>query len=102
MARTKDYREDLIERLRNDPEYGGHYVNAALEEGTGAFLVALKDVVDAWGGASHLARSVEAHRVSIYKMLSKQGNPSFKNVEDILAAIGLRFTVERREQKAGG
>lgn len=102
MAKLIDYRKDLIQRLRGDPEYGVGYVNAALEEGAGAFLVALKDVVDAWCGMSELSRQTEAHRVSIYKMLSERGNPSFKNVEDVLAALGLRFTVERTEHKMVG
>lgn len=43
----KDYREDLMERLRENPEFAWEYLLAALQQGDGAFTVASKDVMDA-------------------------------------------------------
>jgi DNA-binding phage protein len=48
--RLKNYREDLLERLK-DVEYAAEYLAQVLaEKDKAAFLVALKDVVEATGG----------------------------------------------------
>ena len=50
MARTRSYRDYLLERLE-DPEEAVAYLNAALEEeDPRMFLVALRNVADAQGG----------------------------------------------------
>ena len=47
--RLKNYRDDLLKRLR-DPEYAAEYLAQVLaEEDGGVFLVAFKDVVEAAG-----------------------------------------------------
>ena len=47
--RLKNYREDLLERLK-DAEYAAEYLAQVLAENDkAAFLVALKDVVEATG-----------------------------------------------------
>jgi DNA-binding phage protein len=50
--RLKNYREDLLERLK-DEDYAAEYLARVLAENDkAAFLVALKDVVEATGGMS--------------------------------------------------
>jgi DNA-binding phage protein len=50
--KLKDYREDLLKRLV-DPTYSAEYLAETLASGDdGAFLIALKDVVDAGGGVT--------------------------------------------------
>lgn len=44
--RTVSYKETLQKRLA-DPEYAAGYLNESLEEGTEAFLLALRDVIEA-------------------------------------------------------
>jgi len=90
---TTSYRDDLIEDLRSDPGYAIGYLNAALEEGHGAFLVALKDVVDARFGMSGLAEQAELNREALYRALSEEGNPRLTTLEKILAALGLHLAV---------
>jgi DNA-binding phage protein len=48
--RLKNYKDDLKRRLR-DPEYAAEYLAQALAgDDSAAFLIALKDVAEAWGG----------------------------------------------------
>jgi len=91
--RLRNYREDLLERLKN-PTYAAEYLAQVLaEKDKSAFLVALKDVVEATGGMSAMAKRVGLKRPSLYKVFSKRGNPTLETLQAILAALGLRVTV---------
>jgi probable addiction module antidote protein len=91
--RLKNYREDLLERLK-DADYAAEYLAQVLaEKDKAAFLVALKDVVEATGGMSAMAKRVELTRPSLYKVFSKRGNPTLETLQAILGALGLRVTV---------
>ena len=91
--RLKNYREDLLERLK-DADYAAEYLAQVLaEKDRAAFLVALKDVVEATGGISVMAKRVGLKRPSLYKVFSKKGNPTLETLQAILEALGLRVTV---------
>jgi probable addiction module antidote protein len=91
--RLKNYREDLLERLK-DADYAAEYLAQVLAEiDKEAFLIALKDVVEATGGMSAMAKRVGLKRPSLYKVLSKRGNPTLETLQAILEALGLRVTV---------
>lgn len=83
----------MIERLK-DPEYAAAYLAAVLaEKDRAAFLVALKDVVEAHGGMTRMSKQARLRRPSLYKVLSSRGNPTLETLQDILEALGLRVTV---------
>lgn len=91
--RLKNYKTDLLKRLA-DPEYAAEYLAQVLaEKDTGAFLIALKDVVEAGGGVGNLAGRVGLKRPSLYKILSKEGNPTLETMQEILKPLGLRVSV---------
>ena len=91
--KLKSYREDLLKELK-DPEYASAYLAHALESGDqAAFLLALRDVVDAGGGASVIARQAHIQRESLYKALSNRGNPRLTTLQGILKSVGLRIAV---------
>jgi len=92
--KTKDYREDLIERLK-DQEYAAEYLNAALmDQDPKVFLIALKDVTDARGkGVANLAKKTHLNRESLYKTLSDKGNPRLNNLYLILEAVGMHLSI---------
>jgi probable addiction module antidote protein len=91
--RLKNYREDLLERLK-DADYAAEYLAQVLAENDkAAFLVALKDVVEATGGMSAMAKRVGLKRPSLYKVFSKRGNPTLDTLQAILEALGLRVTI---------
>ena len=96
------YHDDLMRSLRNSEEASA-YLNAALEEGDkDFFLQALRDVLEAQGGMTQLARATKLNRVSIYKMLGTKGNPAFSNILRLMKAAGVRFSVspEKTQHKA--
>jgi probable addiction module antidote protein len=95
--RLKNYKDDLNKRLR-DPEYAAEYLAQVLAENdSAAFLIALKDVVDAGGGMGSLAGRVGLKRPSLYKILSKNGNPTLVTLQEILKPLGLRVSVALAE-----
>ena len=67
-------------------------LNSVAEEGDLKYLLkALRNVVEAQGGFTKLARKVRMSRPSLYKTLSEQGNPEVSTLETILKAYGIRI-----------
>jgi probable addiction module antidote protein len=94
MAKSKNYQNSLIESLK-DPTEAAEYLNAALEDGEPeVFLLALRDVVDSYGGMGKLAVSTSLNRENLYRMLSTKGNPEFFSLSTVLNAVGFRLAVE--------
>ena len=92
--KADSYRESLLESLKN-PENAAHYLDACLEDkDTRVFLLALRDVADACGGITTLSRNAHLNRESLYRMLSKSGNPSFESLAAVLSACGLRLAIQ--------
>jgi probable addiction module antidote protein len=94
-----DYKDDLLADLA-DLDYAAHYVTAAYRESRGAFLVALKDVADARLGMTKLAGSVKANRVSLYRALSEEGNPTLSTFNSIVEALDLNVSFSPRTAAA--
>ena len=93
MKKSIKYHDYLIDSLKN-PEEAAGYLNAALEGGDiKVFLLALYNVVQAQGGVSKLAEDAQRSRTSLYKALSKKGNPYLKSISEILSALGMHFAV---------
>lgn len=91
--KSTNYQEYLVKSLKNPKEAAG-YLNAALEDGNiDAFLLALQNVVKAQGGVADLAKKTHKSRTSLYKVLSKGGNPYLKNTNEILAAMGMHLAI---------
>lgn len=94
MATSRDYQVSLIERL-HDPREAAAYLDAALEAGDrAAFLLAIRNVIDALGGMTQIARKTGLNRENLYRVLSEQGNPELNSLEKLLRALGLRLAVE--------
>jgi len=99
MAKVTSYQEDLIEALK-DTKAAAAYLNAAIEDGDReVFLLALRNVAQAHGGMSALAKKTHLKRESLYRMLSKKGNPEIKSILNLLHAVGLKLTVEPEDLK---
>ena len=94
MTKSKSYQRNLLEALKN-PVEAAEYLNAALEDGEPeVFLLALRDVVDSYGGMGKLAASTSLNRENLYRMLSTKGNPEFFSLSTVLDAVGFRLAVE--------
>ena len=94
MVKSRNYKNHLIDSLK-DPTEAAEYLNAALEDGEPeVFLLALRDVVDSYGGMAKLATSTSLNRENLYRMLSTKGNPEFFSLSTVLDAVGFRLAVE--------
>ena len=90
---VKSYRDDLLARL-SDPEYSALYLKAALDEtledgNMGAFLLALKNLVDAKGPVQEVASHADISRQHLHRLLSGNGNPTLETLASVLHAVGL-------------
>ena len=95
MARTTTtYQEDLIKTLK-DPQEAAAYLNAAMEEDDQAvFLLAFRNVAEANGGMAKVSAKARLNRESLYRMLSRKGNPEIKSVLRLLRSMGLKLSIE--------
>jgi probable addiction module antidote protein len=98
--KTTSYQEDLIEALKN-PREAAAYLNAAMEEGDRAlFLLALRNVADAQGGMAVVSEKAKLNRESLYRMLSRNGNPEIKSIFTLLHSMGLKLSIEPKARPA--
>ena len=96
---TEPYRDGLLKALKK-PGDAAHYLNACLEdEDPRVFLLALRDVADAHGGIGALAESSQLNRESLYRALSRSGNPSLSSLAAVLNSLGLRLAVQSTAQE---
>jgi probable addiction module antidote protein len=73
------------------------YLNAALEDGEPAVLLeALRNVAQARGGMGALAKAAGVSRESLYKTLSRRGNPKIDTIMGLLRAMGLKLTIAQK------
>lgn len=86
----------MIDELRANPEYAEIYLQTALEEiyepgGVAAFLIALRQVIEARGGVGEISRKSGLARQHIYRALSAKGNPTLTTITEITRAAGVRL-----------
>jgi probable addiction module antidote protein len=81
--------------LRKDPEFAAEYLRAALEEGDPEILlIALRRLAEAQGGVAKVAKAAGIQRESLYRALSRQGNPRLTTLMAVIKAMGYKMTVE--------
>jgi len=79
----------------NSPEEVASYIEAVLEEDDPALLlVALRNVVESQGGMAMMAKQSGLSRESLYRTLSKNGNPKISTLMSIMKALGLHLSVK--------
>jgi len=101
LRRTADYRADLLDELRSDPEFAAEYLSAAKADSNEAFLVALRDLAEARKGMKRLAKEARVNRENLYRALSKNGNPRMDTLDSVLAALGFEVKfVPKRARRA--
>jgi probable addiction module antidote protein len=84
---------DIIEYLKTEEEMAA-YLEAALEEGDPALVVAALGDIARAKGMTQIAREASLGRESLYKALSPTGNPEFATILKVVDALGLRLHVE--------
>lgn len=91
--KTVSYKKILHKNL-NDPDQAAEYLTACYEEGPEVFLVGLRDVVEAQGGVSRTAELSNLNRESLYRLVSRNGNPRLSSLNSVLSALGIKLTFE--------
>lgn len=92
MRKTRAYSETIKEALR-DPRDAAAYLETALaEEDEEGFLLALRTVAEVHG-IGQVAEDTGLGRESLYKTLSKNGNPKLRTLQQVLHGFGLRLSV---------
>jgi len=92
MAESKKY--DTSDYLKS-PEDVASYIESALEEDDPALLlVALRNVADSKGGMAMISKQSGLSRESLYRSLSKNGNPKISTLFSIIKALGLHLSVK--------
>jgi probable addiction module antidote protein len=99
MARIETTAFDSADYL-GSAEAIAAYLDTWLEDGTPDELRRALATVARSHGVSDLARRSGVSRPGIYKALGEEGNPSFETIRSILAAMGLRLTVEAVERES--
>jgi len=98
MVLTRDFKETIAERVRQDPDFA----KALLEEAATLFLngephtarLVLRDLVNATVGFEALAEATAKPAKSLHRMLSKNGNPTMDNLAAILHVVSRKLGVE--------
>ena len=86
--------DDYMVQSMKDPVQAAAYIEAVIDlEDPTALLVALRHVAKAHGMAE-VARSADVGDKTLFKALSATGNPTLATVHKVLAAVGLRLSVE--------
>jgi probable addiction module antidote protein len=70
-----------------------HYLEAAFEDGDSALVAAALGAVARAKGMSQIAKTAGLGRESLYKALSREGNPEFATVLKVMRALGLKLKV---------
>jgi probable addiction module antidote protein len=82
------------DHLQSDEDIAA-YIEAMLADGDArAVPIALRTVADALGGMAALADKTGLSRETLYRTLSEKGNPRLDTLSVILAAFGLRLSVQ--------
>ena len=81
---------DAAEYLKTEEDMAA-YLEAALEENDPTLVsAALGDIAKA-KGMTDIAKKTGLGRESLYKALSREGNPEFSTVMKVISALGLKL-----------
>ena len=69
------------------------YLEAVLEDGDPALITHALGVIARAKGMAQIGRAAGLGRESLYKALSKEGNPEFATVLKVIHALGLKLRV---------
>ena len=92
--------DTFLKKQLRDRDMAAEYLSIALrEESLEGFLLALKNVAEARGGISALAKVTNLNRQSMYRMFSARGNPTVASLVNVLNALGLDLVFAAQEKK---
>lgn len=98
MALTRDFKETVVARVKDDPAFARALLNEAvtlfLDGEAETSKLILRDLVNATIGFEALAACIHKPSKSLHRMLSKSGNPTMENLSSIIVAVKKALHVE--------
>ncbi len=83
----------VTDHLKTDAERAA-YLEALLEEGDSRVItIGLRELAESAGGVAVIAERTGLSRETLYRTLSKGGNPRLDTLSALLHAMGLRLSV---------
>jgi probable addiction module antidote protein len=97
--KVRTYKWDPARHLKTDKDRAA-YLEVALEENDPGVIAAVLGDIARSKGMARIAKKAGLGRESLYKALSKGGNPKLETLLKITHALGLKLTVsvERHDQ----
>ena len=102
MVLTRDFNETVAARIHKDPTFAqallGEAITLFINGEPESVKPILRDLVNATVGFEALADEIHKPAKSVYRMLSRSGNPTMSNISAVFAAIKRALNVEIRPQ----
>lgn len=94
LPKYKDY---LIEKLKNK-KYAAMYLEEAFQDyqehgDTAVLLIAFRYIAQARGGIAELAKKTHLNEKTLYRTLSKDGNPRLDTIWKLFSVLGFRLKI---------
>ncbi|MFO1311557.1 MAG: addiction module antidote protein [Burkholderiales bacterium] len=95
VERSRAHADYLRQHLADDKNAAA-LLNAALETGDeGDVMYALRAIAAAKGGVAQIAKATGLSRETLYRTLSRSGNPRLSTLLAVMRAAGVRLKAER-------
>jgi probable addiction module antidote protein len=92
---SRSHEQATLQSLRDDPAFAAQYLNDVLEDGDEQeLMISMRRIADAMGGVPQLASRAKLNATTLYRTLSKKGNPELRSMNSMLKAMGLRLAVQ--------
>jgi len=93
MRKVRTYAWDPARHIETEKDVVA-YLDAALEEGDPAIIAEVLGDIARSRGMARIAKKAGMGRESLYKSLSKAGNPGLATLVKVLNALGYRLSVK--------
>lgn len=92
---SRSHETATVESLGRDPAYAAQYLDTVLTDGSQEeLMLALRRLSEAFGGIQRLASVAKLNPTTLYRTLSRDGNPELRSMNAMLKAMGMRLSVQ--------
>ena len=97
---TVPHKPQLLDWLKDARNAAADLEAAFEEDDVEGLMQAVRNIAEARGGVARVAEKTGLSRETLYRTLSKRGNPQVRSLAAILSATGLRLAVKPVESRA--
>ncbi len=94
MPLTKKFKELVVARAENDPDFRKGLIIEAINMILGGEITAgrimLRDYINATGAMDEICQKVDKHKSAISRMLGPSGNPTLESIVPVIKACADR------------